>query len=298
MGKWQPMTQTDLLRLIESDELLVAPGVCDGLTASIVAELGYEAIYLGGYATGAATAHTEPMITMSEMVDRAREITSNVDRPVIVDGNAGFGDPAHTYRSVKEYAKAGIGAIHIEDQVYPKRLHYHAGIKRITDAEAMVEKVNAADQSRIENDLDIVLIARSDAARAQRREYETIDEAIRRVNLYLDAGADAAMVFPANEAELRQAVEEIEGPMVFTMHEGREPNLTTDELDDIGVAVSLNAISATVAIAKSIRKIYTRLREEGHTGLDMDEFQEFQSYIETRIGLDRYYEIEERTGKK
>ncbi len=292
------MSGTALLELLERDELVVLPGVFDGLTATIVEDLGYEAIYQGGYATGASTAITEPIISAPEMCDRAREITESVDVPLLVDGNAGFGDPAHTYRSVNAYVNAGISGIHIEDQVHPKRLHYHAGIKRIIGVDEMLDKVEAAVQARQDHDHDIAIVARSDAARDQRREDERIEDAVERVNQYLNAGADAAMVFPSTEAELRYAANHIDGPFIFTLVEGREPRPSTDELDEIGVSAVLYAISATVAAGQRIHDLYSTLQETGETGLDMEAFNQTQSMVEDRIGLPKYYDIEERTGKK
>lgn len=292
------MTATSLLEMFERDEVLVAPGVFDGLSAKIVDALGFEAIYLGGNATGAATLATEPMIDMSEMCARAREITHNVDRPLIVDGDAGFGDAAHTYRAVREFANAGIAAMHIEDQVFPKRLHYHAGIKRTIPAEEMVEKIAAGLDARDDHDLDMLLIARTDAARDNRRETETIDDAIDRVNTYFEAGADVCMIFPSSMEELRRSAAECEGPILFTMVEGREPRPTTDELTDLGVGGVIYALSSTIAMADAVREVYTTLRETGFTGLDMDGFNETQTFVESEIGLPKYQAIEERSGKK
>lgn len=292
------MYAQELRERVCDGELLLAPGVFDALSASIVESIGFEAVYLGGYATGAATAHTEPILTMTEMCDRAREITHNVEIPLIVDGDAGFGDAAHTYRAINEYAKAGIAGIHIEDQVYPKRLHYHAGIKRTISTDEMVGKIEAAVESREDHDEDIVIIARTDTARDQRREYETIEDAVSRINTYLSAGADAGLLFPSSTEELQYATEHVDGPVVFVMVEGREPNLTADELDEAGISVTLNALSATVAVTRAVHQLYTNLYQEGHTHLNAEEFNQYQEQIEELIGLPKYYEIEERTDKK
>jgi methylisocitrate lyase len=232
------------------------------------------------------------------MCDRAREITEHTSLPLIVDGNAGFGDPAHTYRAVNAYAKAGISGMHIEDQVYPKRLHYHAGIKHTIEEDEMVKKVEAAVQSREDHGEDIVIIARTDTARDNRRETETIEDAVDRVNTYLDAGADAGMLFPASEEELQFAADNVDGPMVFTMVEGRDPHPTTEELNEMGVGCTLYALSATVAAAQRVHQMYSDLAETGYTNLDEDEFNEYSEFVEERIELPKYYDIEASSGKK
>lgn len=284
--------------LVRDDDLLVAPGCFDALTANLVESLGFETVYLGGWATGAATAATEPMATMTEMCDRAREITHSIDVPLVVDGNAGFGNPSHAYRAVQEFAKTGIAGIHIEDQVYPKRLHYHAGRHHITDTDEMVTKIRTADQAREEMDEDIVLIARSDANRGNRREFETIEDAVVRVNAYLDAGAEVGMLFPNDEEELAHAAEHVDGPLLFVLSEGRQPNPSTETLDDLGYGGVIYPISASVAAVDAIRETYETLRETGRTDIGQKGFNETTDRIQELISLPDFYEIEERAGKK
>lgn len=299
------MSAQELRNLLQSDESLIAPGVFDGLTATIVERIGFDACYMGGWTTGASTAITEPIITAAEMCDRAGEVVENTDLPVLVDGNAGFGNAPHTYRAVNQYATAGIAGMHIEDQVYPKRLHYHSGrrhggIKRIVDTEEMVHKVEAAVQSKEDHDEDIVIVARSDAARGQRREEhgETIEDAVHRVNTYLDAGAEAAMVFPQTREELAYAVDAVEGPLIFTLVEEREPDISVEEIRELGVGMTIYALSASIATAQAIDGMYTNLMEEGHTGLGDAEYDEYKDFVKECIDLPTYYDIEEREGKK
>lgn len=288
-----------LRELISDDEILVAPGCFDAMTASIIESLGYESVYQGGWATGAATGATEPMATQTEMCMRAREIIHNVEIPLVVDGNAGFGNPSHTYRAVQEFAKTGIAGLHIEDQVYPKRLHYHAGRHHITEPEEMVEKIEAAVLARDEMHEDIVIIARSDANRGNRREYETIEDSVNRINMYFDAGAEVGMLFPQTRAEMEYVGDNADGPMVYVLAEANdEINLSTDELQELGFAFVIYPISATAAAASAVYEIYENLRETGKTGLQPDEFSEVTGNILEAIGLHRLYDIEERTGRK
>lgn len=293
------MYTSELRERINSDEILVAPGTYDALSAKLAESMGFDAVYLGGYATGATTAATEPMASLHEMTARSREITHNVSVPLIVDGNAGFGNPSHTYRSVQEFAHTGIAAMHIEDQVYPKRLHYHAGIKRIIDKEEMVQKIDAAARARDEMDGDIIIIARSDANRGQRRETETIEDSVERVNAYLDAGAEVGMVFPGNREELEYAANHVDGPLLFVLVESREPLPTVDELDDLGYAAVITPISATLVTARALRDLYQTFAEGGsNPELDMDEMADLRTYVEETIELPKFYDIEEEAGYK
>ncbi len=293
-----PHTAKTLRAAIEGEELVVAPGTTDALTASIAADVGFETVYLGGYATGAATAITEPMTTMTEMADRAREITAQVDVPLIVDGNAGFGNPAHTHRTINHFIDAGVAGLHIEDQVYPKRLHYHEGKHHITDVEAMKRKVEVADRARREASGDIVLIARSDANRGDRRERETIEDAVDRVNAYFEAGADVGMLFPRTWEEMEYVAADAAGPMTFVHSDNYEPRPTTQDLEDLGYGLVIYPTAAPVVITKHMKALYEQIRDAGETGWDPAEYGDVRNYIESIIGLPEYYDIEDRSGNK
>jgi methylisocitrate lyase len=289
--------------MIEDGQLVVAPGCFDALTAKIAESIGFDAVYLGGYAAGASTGATEPMATMTEMCDRAQEITHKVDVPLIVDGNAGFGNPSHTYRTVQKFAQSGIAALHIEDQLYPKRLHYHERSDddwnvHIEDQEEMEMKIRTAVRAREDINEDIVIIGRTDAARGGRRQIESIDDAIDRGNAYLDAGADVAFLFPKDREELEYIAEHIDGPTMFNLSEGREPHPTTEELEEIGYSIMINSSSASVVTARAVRDLFERLYEDGETGLEIEETSELKQYIEARIDLPKFYKIEEEAGKK
>ena len=148
----------------------MAPACFDPLTARIAAGVGFECIALGGYALGSASAISEPLMTMTEVVDAARRITLGVDVPLIVDAATGFGDPLHVMRTVREFERAGVAAIHIEDQVFPKRAHYHRDYREHTvSAEEMVDKVRFACQARAGPGLRDRGADRHDADRGLRR---------------------------------------------------------------------------------------------------------------------------------
>ena len=295
------MTRTSTLReRVEADEPLLTPGVFDGFTAKLATSVGFGSVYLGGYAAGAATTATEPMITSTEMRQRAREVVHATDAPVTVDANAGFGNLTNTYRIVQQFARDGVSAIHIEDQVYPKRLHYHAGVKHITDEETFVRKFEAAAQARAEMEEDIVLVARSDAGRGQRRETEGegIEDAVERINACMDVGADVGFAFPRGVDELEYVHEHVDGPVMFASIEGYDPRLSRAEIEALGLDWVIYPISATVAMAQRLKAVYAEIRDDGDTSIGTQEFADARDEIEAIIDLPRYYELEEDAGLK
>jgi methylisocitrate lyase len=133
-----------LREVLQTDRLVVAPVCHDPLTARLVEALGFKAAYLGGFALGAATCLTEPLTTMSEMAEYAQRIARRISIPLVIDGNAGFGEPIHTIRAIREFEWGGVAGTHIEDQYYPKGAHYHKGVEHIISTEEIVMKIRAA----------------------------------------------------------------------------------------------------------------------------------------------------------
>ncbi|MHA2231077.1 MAG: isocitrate lyase/PEP mutase family protein [Candidatus Hodarchaeales archaeon] len=279
---------------LQQNDIIVAPGCWDPLTAKIVEDLGFPAVYLGGYAFGASSCNTEPLTTLTEISSHAHNIVSNVNIPLIVDGGAGFGDPVHTYRTIRVFVSLGISSIHIEDQVYPKRVLYHAGIKEITDKALMVEKIKAAVEARNSENSDFYLIARTDAGRDQRRKLgEGPKEIIDRLNAYFEAGADMGMCFPEDEEETKLVAREIDGPLCFVNSERMAFRPTVQQMPKLGYKLVIYPNTITVVIAKYAREAYAYLKEHGNTDiLDADEVKKIRQDIQRLIGLDKLYKFE------
>ena len=183
------MKKTTMLRqLLAQKNILVAPGAHDALSAKIVAQAGFDAVYFTGY--GQAASHLGGpdvgLMTMTEMVMRARNFAAAVDIPVIADGDTGFGNVINVIRTVREYEAAGVAAIQLEDQVAPKKCGHMTG-RQVVALEEMVGKIKAAVSAR--QDSDFVIIARTDA-----RTNLGIEEALRRGKAFAEAGAD--VLFP------------------------------------------------------------------------------------------------------
>src|SRR5271168_1563349 len=173
--------------LLAGPGMIVAPFVYDCLQAKLAAAAGFEAVYMTGFGTAAARGYPDlGLLTMSEMVANARAISQSVNVPVICDADTGYGNPLNVWRTVREYEDAGASALHIEDQVFPKRCGFLAG-KQVIAMDEMVPKVRAACDARINP--DTVIIARTDALAVN-----GWDDVVRRANAYRDAGADLIFV--------------------------------------------------------------------------------------------------------
>ena len=167
--------------------MVVAPFVYDALQAKIAERVGFEAVYMTGFGTAAARGFPDlGLLTMSEMVENVRTIARSVQIPVICDADTGYGNPVNVWRTVNEYERAGAAALHIEDQVWPKRCGFLAG-KQVIPQDEMVPKVRAACDAR--RDPDTVIIARTDALAVN-----GWDDVVRRATAYREAGADLIFV--------------------------------------------------------------------------------------------------------
>jgi 2-methylisocitrate lyase-like PEP mutase family enzyme len=277
--------------MLKSPGIIHAPIAYDPLSAKIAERVGFRALDIGGYALGASSCVPEPLLSLEEVAAATRRITSAVAIPVMVDGGAGYGDAVHVMRTVQVLEQAGAAAIHIEDQVYPKRVHYHRGQEHVISADEMCEKIRYAVRSR--RDSAFVIAARTDAMRT-----DGFAEGIRRANLYAEAGADMIMIFPNTEDEARQAPREVRTPLIYVNSEGNRlgrPILGIRELEDMGYKMANDAISAITVMFKSVRELFAGLKETGRTGMDQEIFKTVRKEIEDTIGLEEYYRVEEKT---
>src|ERR1700716_3843687 len=278
-------------------EMLATPGIIhapiayDPLSARIAQRVGFRALDIGGYALGASSCVPEPLLSLEEVATATRRMTAAVNIPIMVDGGAGYGDAVHVMRPVQVLEQAGAAAVHIEAQVFPKRVHYHKGQEHVIPAEEMCEKIRYAVRSR--RDSAFVIAARTDAMRT-----DGFAEGIRRANLYAEAGADMIMIFPNTEDEARQAPREVRTPLIYVNSEGNRlvrPILGIRELEDMGYKMVNDAISAITVMFKSVQELFARLKETGNTGMDQEIFKTVRKEIKDTIGLEEFYRIEEST---
>ena len=238
---------TRLRRLLKQGKTLVKPGAHNALAARIIEQAGFPCCGVTGYGVSVSLLGRPDvgLTTMTEVVMVARYIAAAVDIPVIADADTGFGNAINVMRTVEEFMAAGVAAVHIEDQVAPKRCGHVAG-KEVIPLGEMVGKIRAADHVRRDTDPDFLLIARCDARGVAGG---SVDDLIRRANAYLDAGA--AMVFPealTTEAEVERCSREIKGPLHFN-RTGVSPRLTLPRLNELGIAIVSNATGALRAAA-------------------------------------------------
>ena len=255
------MRSTTRLRELLKSTPLVVPGCYDALSAKVLERAGFPAVYMTGYGTSLALLGLPDagLATMSEMHLNARYIANAVAVPVIADADNGYGNAINVMRTVREYIQTGVAGIHIEDQAIPKRCGHVAG-RRVIPIEEAVGKYRAAVAVRRDLDPDFVLIARTDARGANGG---SLDEAIRRANAYLEAGADLAFVEgPTSVDEIRRVCTEVRGP-VFYNQTGVSPRLTPDQMKELGIAVTILP-GATLRVAlQAIWDFAAALRAEG-----------------------------------
>jgi 2-methylisocitrate lyase-like PEP mutase family enzyme len=252
---------TRFRRMLKSGATLFVPGCFNAMSARVLEHAGFPAIYMSGYGTSLSLTGLPDagLVTLTEMVANARYIAAAVRAPVIADADNGYGNAINVIRTVREYIGAGIAGIHIEDQVAPKRCGHVAGREVIPQDEA-VGKIRAAVAARDEADPDFVLIARTDARGAHGG---SLDEAIRRVNAYLGAGADLAFVEgPTSVAEVRRVCAEVNGPVFYNMT-GVSPRFSLEEMQALGIAVTISAGALMRSALAAMHDLAVQLRDEG-----------------------------------
>lgn len=267
----QPMSSTRhkrLRQLIEKD-ILQIPGAFNALAARAVEKAGFEAVYLSGAGLSNAVFGLPDvgLITLTEAVDHARRVVHAVKVPVIVDGDTGFGDTINAARTVSEFEASGVSAVHLEDQVLPKKCGHLDG-KELVSAAAMVEKIRAAVAARC--DRDFMIIARTDA-----RGVTSFDDAVDRAKRYLDAGADA--IFPEamqSADELAKFAQAVKAPLLANMTEfGKTPLLPLDELRKLGYRMVIYPQTALRVAFKAIQTMLADLKKTGDQTKWLDRMQ-------------------------
>jgi 2-methylisocitrate lyase-like PEP mutase family enzyme len=285
---------TRLRALLRNKTFLHMPSVYDAIGGRLVQSLGYEAAYIGGYVSGGATAVTEPLLTMTEQVGLAAAVAASIDIPLVADAGAGWGEPVHTMRTVREFIRGGIAGVHIEDQLYPKRAHYHKYVVHGIPVEDFVEKIEYAVRQRDRSDPDFVIIARTDTCRAL-----GLEEASMRINRAADVGADLGLLFPRNPAEAERAPRACRLPLIYVQSRGNRdgrPILSRQELQQMGYVGCIEAQVVLCTAFHFLKKALAELRATGnYTGVSEAEFVVARQAVEDLIGLNEYYGIEART---
>lgn len=287
MATASPSRSQQLRGLIQDPTTLVAPGAQDAISALLVEEEGFDAVFVGDY-NGSAVLLGRPdygLVTLDEMASLLRRVASVTSIPVIGDGGCGFGNPLNVMRTIEAYEGAGVAGVTLEDQVYPKRCGHMEG-KAVIGVEEMETKLRAAQRAR--EDPDLVIIARTDSIHT-----DGLEEAIRRGRRFAEAGADAFWADAvSNLDDLQRLVEEVPLPIQVAMIEGGKTPLTkTQTLQELGVAVELCGLTTLYAAAGGIRKVLRALREDGDTRAVLDSMIIFDEFNEL-VGLPAMVELD------
>jgi len=246
-----------LRNLIGRERIVVAPGVFSPAVARLAEKAGFRALYFSGAGFSSLLALPDLGITtLTEVAQATRQITSRVKVPLIVDVDTGFGEALNVARTVEHMISAGAAAVHIEDQVLPKRCGHLEG-KELVDQDEMVKKIISAKEAAAG---ELIIIARTDS-----RAVEGIDAAIERATVYSRAGAD--MIFPEaleSRDEFAEFRRKVSLPLMANMTEfGRTPYISAQEFQDLGYDVVIFPVTAFRAMMKAVEKALSRLKKEG-----------------------------------
>lgn len=278
-----------LLRDAVADSTIQVPGAFNALVGRLVAQAGYDAVYLSGAALSAGTLAMPDvgLFTLSELVTQTNYLTRSVAIPVIVDADTGFGEAINVERTVQELEAAGAAAIQLEDQRLPKRCGHLSG-KLLVETAEMCAKLRAAAEAR--TDPSLVIIARTDA-----RGVTSVDDAITRAKAYLDAGAD--WIFPEamrGPEEFERFAGAVNAPLVANMTEfGQSPLLSLDELANLGYAAVLYPVTMMRVAMRAVEAALAVLADDGTQQSLLDLMQTRQELYD----LLGYSDYEERDRK-
>jgi methylisocitrate lyase len=254
-------------QLLADPDIIVAPGAYDCLTAKIIEKEKFPAVYMTGAGTTVSRLGYPDLglATMTEMVNNAAAIAATVDIPVIADADTGYGGVLNVHRTVREYERAGVAAIHIEDQESPKRCGHLDGKSVVSEAE-MVRRIRVAVDARTDDDFTI--IARTDALAVT-----GWDDTMSRCEAYIEAGADVLFVEALHTTDqMERVAANFDVPLLYNAVEtGKSPLIPVDELEQIGFKIVIFPVSAMLTVAKAVSDVMRELLERGTTAHLVDD---------------------------
>ncbi len=273
---------------------VTAPLVLNPLMARMAEAAGFPAGYLGGGATGYQKVSLEANLNLTEMCQAALDIGAVSALPLILDGACGYGDPMHMHRTIGMSEAAGFAGIEIEDQLVPKRAHHHAGIEHMIPAELMAAKVQAAVSAR--RSPEFLIIARTNGVRAS-----TMDDALRRGELYKKAGADVLLLSMAHRPEqLRAIAERLGGPLMYLTGRGGLAGLgmTLADLGGLGYRIVADPSTPLLAAYEAWQRTYAELRSAFGAGAPRRDWAPLEKDMLGVIGLETLLAVERATVEK
>jgi len=282
---------TALRKLLAAPGVVIAPGAADALVARLILAEGFRAIYMTGGGTSSTRlgAPDVGLLTMPEMVDNAGRIVDATGLPVIADADTGYGNALNVRRTVRAYERAGVAAIHLEDQELPKRCGHLAG-KTLVSTDEMANKIRAACDARM--DEDFMIIARTDALAV-----EGLEAALERGRAYEAAGADMIFVeSPLTMEHLRAIPKAFGVPALFNMaSSGKTPFLHKDELTELGFKLAIYPNFAILTAIRAVRAYLRDLREKGTVAHLVQDLASFTEWFDV-VGMPEVKALEEKYG--
>jgi 2,3-dimethylmalate lyase len=282
------MADPRLRTALRNKDFILAPGIFDLISALIADRQDVKALYVTGYGTVASYLGLPDagLATYRDMIERIAQMVKMTTKPVIADADTGYGGLLNVRHTIRGYEDAGVSAIQLEDQEFPKKCG-HTPNRRVVPLEEAVRKIEVAADSRRSD--DFLIIARTDS-----RTSLGIDEAIRRGKAFAKAGADVVFIeSPESEEEMRKVAGEIEAPLFANMvNGGRTPMLSAERLTEMGYAIAIHPAIGFLSVGAALQKAYADLAANGETSADIDLycFAEFNKLL----GFEDVWEFEKK----
>jgi len=279
-----------LKQRLQAPGIVVAPGCYDGLSARLVEEAGFEAIYASGGAIARSAGIPDlGLLSFSEIGDRLAQIVDAVEVPVIADMDTGYGNALNARHAVREFERAGVAGFHLEDQTFPKRCG-HLDDKGVVSSAEFQQKIRAVRDAM--RDDDMVVIARTDAIAV-----EGFEAAIERAEAYAAAGADVVFVeAPQSEEQIAETARRLPQPKLINMfHGGKTPLMSIQALEAMGYKIVIVPSDTQRAAIAAMRRVLEAIRRDGHSGALVEELATFNDR-EVIVDTARYLEAGKRFG--
>lgn len=273
-------TTTKFRQLLKQPGIIQVPGAYDCLTAKLIQQAGFPAVYMTGAGTSVAQLGYPDLglATMTDMIANAASIADILDVPLIADADTGYGGVLNVRRTIRQYERAGVAAVHIEDQEMPKRCG-HLDDKKVVSTQDMVQKIRAAVDARTDDDFTIIVRTDSIAVTGW-------EDAMHRCEEYMKAGADALFVEALRTPEeVEQVAKNLDIPLLYNFVEsGKSPLLSAAELEKFGFKIVIYPASALLSVTHIVEQVMAQLKETGTTAHLMDNMVTLEACFEA-VGL-------------
>ncbi len=252
--------------------------------------MGFPALVVGGWMSGASIVTPEPLLTMTEQVAIARRVAQAVDIPVRADIHTGFGEPIHVMRTVREFEEAGVAAVHLEDQVFPKRASYHRGLEHVCELDEFLRRLEWALKARTDD--NFMIVARTDAGNAYNGSWK---EAARRARAVRAMGIEVLMPHTRTKQEIEEFRQEFPDDDMVLSSSAYFNGITPEEFRAYGFQMISYPLATVIAQQAATMKLYRELLETGVAPMEPEWAKEVREAIEDAQGMEEFWEVERQT---